>query len=455
MNDYQILGLRDLISLFLYTLLYLINRNRIRKITNNEFHLFEKGLCIWLIGNSSFFLLFYLYYGWGDTFNYYFYGLHLLRYLIDYPSAFLEIYFSDDISQLSLVSYPYYSFMPNVLLMNNHANFFVAKVISIGLIFTLGSYITLSFILTLFSFTGCWLIYTVFRNLYPAISSLLYYSTLLLPNLIFWGNGITKEALYFGGMGFTFFNFYRYFILKQKGGSVIILIISGSYIIYSVKSYVFYCFFPSLLLWILLRYSYQDKRSQKMALLLLFSIILFTLGLSLVFDFNSLISSLAINSILESAQNYGNQVYELSEISDGSSYTLSEFEPSVSGTIGIIPEIISTALFRPYIWEIKKPINLFNALEGLLLMGTLIYLFIKIGIWTIAKIIIKSPNILFCFAFSLIFLTGVGISSLNFGALVRYKLPGEVFFIVGLCIIYHEGCQKLKLNEENNTIYYN
>lgn len=454
MNDYQILGFRDIIALFLYAIIYAVTRKYAKKIIGLEFHLFEKGFIIWLIGNSLFFLLFYLYYGWGDTFNYYVYGLQLLIYIFDYPSVFLEVYLSNEISQLSPLSYSYYSFMPNIELLNNHSNFFVAKVTALGLIFTLGSYLTLSYIFTLFSFIGCWLIYTVFRDLYPTLQRILYYSVLLLPNLIFWGNGISKEALYFCGLGLLFYNFYCFFVLHQRNLFIIFFIFLGCYIIISVKSYIFFCFLPSLFLWVLLRYLNNPQTSKKIRILIIFTFIILLCGFTLLEDLDKYISSFAIDTILENAQAYGNFVYELSEFTEGSSYTLSAFEPTIPGAISIIPEALSTALFRPYLWEIRKPINIFNALEGMALIVIILYLFLKIGILTVLKIILKSPDILFCFTFSFIFLVGVSISSLNFGALVRYKLPGELFFVIGLCIIYYNGYLKPRLNEENNTIYY-
>ncbi|MFN8346793.1 MAG: hypothetical protein U0X91_17465 [Spirosomataceae bacterium] len=454
MDNYQVLGLRDIIGLCLYVLIYTIIRKYIQRIIGSEFNLFERALFAWLIGNILFFLLFYFYYGWGDTFNYYAFGMQLLYFIIDYPSTLFDIYFSSEILQLPFISYSYFSFMPNLGLLSNHANFFVTKIIATGLFFTLGSYLTLSFVFTIASFIGCWLIYSVFRSLYLPLKTYLYYSILYLPNIIFWGNGISKEAIYLSGLGILFYNFYHFFIAQDKNWQRIIYILIGSYIVYSVKSYVFFCFFPTLIFWYFLKFFYNSTYSLNAKVLTFFVMLISISLLSLFVDVNNIAKDFTLNSILENALGYGNLVYDLSETTDGSSYTLSEFEPTLTGVINVIPEALSTALFRPYIWEIKKPINLFNAMEGILLMIIIIYLLIKIGFLNSIKYTLKSPDILFCFLFSFIFLFGVSLSSFNFGALVRYKLPGELFFIIGLCILYYVGYLKPKLNEKNNIIYY-
>jgi hypothetical protein len=47
----------------------------------------------------------------------------------------------------------------------------------------------------------------------------------------------------------------------------------------------------------------------------------------------------------------------------------------------------------------------------------------------------QDPTILFCLVFSLIFAFAVGVSTYNFGTLMRYKIPLMPFYCVGLVLI--------------------
>ena len=64
-----------------------------------------------------------------------------------------------------------------------------------------------------------------------------------------------------------------------------------------------------------------------------------------------------------------------------------------------------------------------------------IYILIKVGVIRTFSIIGSTPIVLFCFIFALTFAFAVGISSYNFGTLVRYKIPLMPFYVAGLYIM--------------------
>jgi len=48
--------------------------------------------------------------------------------------------------------------------------------------------------------------------------------------------------------------------------------------------------------------------------------------------------------------------------------------------------------------------------------------------------------------FAIIFGVVVGISSYNYGALSRYKIPSEMFFVISLTIIYYKAKEEKIIN---------
>jgi len=132
---------------------------------------------------------------------------------------------------------------------------------------------------------------------------------------------------------------------------------------------------------------------------------------------------------------YGATVYSLGDMTD----------LSTLGFIKKIPLALNVTFFRPYIWEARKPVIMLSALESLWFLILTLQTFRKVGILGFFRTIRNDPFILFCFIFAMIFGFAVGLSSYNFGALVRYKIPCMPFY---LCTIYiiknHYGNMKQK-----------
>ena len=101
----------------------------------------------------------------------------------------------------------------------------------------------------------------------------------------------------------------------------------------------------------------------------------------------------------------------------------------------LAPQAVGTALFRPFVWEAHNPVMLLSALEaGFILLFTL-RIFWRTGVVRTFSIIGQHPILVLCFVFALVFAASVGITSSNFGTLVRYKIPMIPFYLGGLYIL--------------------
>jgi hypothetical protein len=122
---------------------------------------------------------------------------------------------------------------------------------------------------------------------------------------------------------------------------------------------------------------------------------------------------------------YGATVYSLGDMTDISTF----------GLLKKIPLAINVTFFRPYIWESKKPVILLSALESLWFLILTLQTFRLVGVFGFFRILRSDPFITFCFIFAMTFGFAVGLSSYNFGALVRYKIPCMPFFLCTMYII--------------------
>lgn len=146
------------------------------------------------------------------------------------------------------------------------------------------------------------------------------------------------------------------------------------------------------------------------------------------------LESFALDNIVETALALS---YNLSKLDAGSSYDLGEIEPTLTGLLKKMPAAINVTLFRPYLWEVNSAVMLFAALESFLIFITSIHILLKVGINKTISSIFNSGDIMFCIIFSIIFGFATGISSNNFGSLVRYKIPTMPIYITGLFIVYY------------------
>jgi hypothetical protein len=118
-------------------------------------------------------------------------------------------------------------------------------------------------------------------------------------------------------------------------------------------------------------------------------------------------------------------------------HDIGEFDESFTSVFKKAPEAIITGLFRPFLWEANNPVMLISGIENFLFLISTLYLGLHIGPFRLVRLITKDPLLFFSFTFALIFAFSVGLSTANYGALVRYRIPALPLFINGLILIFH------------------
>jgi len=109
-------------------------------------------------------LMYQYYYGYGDTYGYFYCGRQIWNALWEAPIAGLELIFKSPEQYSALAR----SYADHVHFSSRDSRF-VAKVIAIISLFTYKSYLSTSLLLSFLSFIGCWKIYRVFQQMYPQL----------------------------------------------------------------------------------------------------------------------------------------------------------------------------------------------------------------------------------------------------------------------------------------------
>ncbi len=403
-----------------------------------------------VIGALAAGLIYYQYYGTGDTIFYF------LR-----TCSLTDIFFSDTGRGLQYIfGDPFASgthtwFLKKVLRAQDTSAYMVVRWATIFSILSGKTYSVIALWFATISFAGSCAMLKTFYEIYPKLSKQLAICILFIPSVIFWGSGLFKDTLSFAFVGFLTWGSYAMFIKRANRGWAGFAIVFSLYFLFVIKTYIVLSFLPSVILWVFFTYRSKIQNQFAKTLALPFVLILSAgIGVALVVSLGSQSDKWSVGQVQKRAQDmqwWHTAVVEIyGEEGGGSYYSLGDEDFSIPGIIRKIPIAINVTLFRPYIWEVSSVVMLMAAVESLFFLLFSLRILLKTGPIKLYSLATANPVITFALIFSLIFAFGVGFTSYNFGALVRYKIPCMPFFLVTLYLLkYHT---ENKIETESNTM---
>ncbi|MGD9327715.1 MAG: hypothetical protein PVH48_02040 [Cyclobacteriaceae bacterium] len=428
------MNLQDLIVtpilLILVYLLAMIIRNRITDGVNRKY--FMPGLTLKIIGAISLGLIYQFYYKGGDTLNYFDRGSkYIWEAFRDSPLKGLQLMFAN--GEYNPETFQYAS---EIIYYNDLPSYFVVRVASFFDLLTFHTYSATAVLFAVFSFSGLWAMYTVFYRMLPKMHLQLAIAIFFIPSVFFWGSGILKDTITLGALGWGIYAFAEIFMFKRNFllGSVILLL--SFFMIYEIKIYILLCLVPALMIWFYLSTLGKIKNLVLKSMILPFTIVLLFIGgyysVKLIGQENHRYNLERLSYTAESTARWLSYV---SEREEGSGYTLGDFDYSPAGIMRKTPAAIWVTLFRPYLWEAKNLVMFLSAIESFLLF---IFTLFAVGrVITKRKIneLISNPIVVFCLVFSITFAFAIGLSTYNFGTLVRYKIPMLPLYMIAMFML--------------------
>jgi len=433
----QYLTIWDLVltPVYLLILVWIAKRHRDKKYPAGHplRNYYLPGLYVKLFG-AIFIALIYQYYydGGGDTFQYYSHSKIINSSLNDSFDVWLKLLFRTP-PEIDPKLYAYTSEMAYYKDAASHT------VNAIGAVFGLlnfTSYIPIALLFAYFSYTGIWAMYTTFTNTYPKLVKPLAIAFLFIPSTFVWGSSMFKDTICMFGLGWLTYTSFRIFIHKDFSAKNLFLIGLSFYLLVIVKVYILLSFVPALSLWILLTYSHRIKSSGLRFIARIFFIVL--LGFSLIYFanlFSKELNRYSLERITQTATDTRAWISYATE-DEGSGYDLGQFNPTLIGMLSKFPAGVAVTLFRPFPWEAKKIIVGLSSVEAVIFLIGTVVVFFRNGFVKFFKRIFTDSTLTFFLAYSLVFAFAVGISSYNFGALSRYKIPCLPFYAALLIVLY-------------------
>jgi hypothetical protein len=392
---------------------------------------FFPALTVKLLGALAVGFVYQFYYGGGDTFNYHTHGSRIIwDTFMEDPEKGMLLFFNDG-TRLQGIYKP----ASQVVFFTDPSSFMVVKIATVFDFFTFSSYSATAVLFALFSFVGMWMFFMTFYDQYPHLHRGLAVASFFIPSVFFWGSGLLKDTVTIGCLGVITYQVYRTFIRRRFSIWSILIFTPAVYLLYAIKFYILLVYIPAVIVWVIFANFNRIHSVVLKALLLPFIMLLgVVMAYFSVLEAGRDNAKYSLDNLSKTAQITAYDIRYWTGREAGSGYSLGQLDGSYESMLRLAPQAINVSLFRPYLWEVKNPLMLLSSLESLALLILVVYLLIRVNI-RIGRELLQ-PNVLFLMIFALTFSFAVGVSTFNFGTLVRYKIPMLPFFGVALILLY-------------------
>ena len=314
--------------------------------------------------------------------------------------------------------------------------YFVIRMAAVFALLSFNTYTVIAVLFAALTFSGMWVMYLTFAKIRPSAYKELATAVFFLPSVFFWGSGLLKDSLCLGALGWLFYSFYRGAIEKKN---IVRCLLTGAVavgVIYAMKIYILLAFVPPALLWV---FNENNRNIRNTTMRWLAKPVFLGVGLVFgLFAFQKLSEADArfnVANIGAQSKLTSEYLVHVSQTEKGSGYNIGEQDGTIGGMVKLAPQAVVVALFRPFLWEARNPVMLLSALEAAYFLWLTVRILWRVGVGKTLSAISSLPVLTLCFVFSLIFAISVGVSSGNFGTLVRYKIPLMPFYLSGLYIL--------------------
>lgn len=427
------MGLKDLIITPFYIVILTLVAYFIRPyVTNRQTRkYFLPALWVRFAGAIALGLIYQFYYGGGDTFNYWEHGSrHIYEAFQGDIQTGFKLLFSSGGQRGYDDTFPYAS---KIWYYKDVHSYFVVRIAAFFDLFTFHTYSATALFFAAFSFSGLWAMYTALQRKYHSSAKRLAIAILFVPSVVFWGSGILKDTIALGALGWMTWSLLRWIELRKKGLVEIMVFAVAFFLIFSIKKYILICYLPMVFVWLFFKYLKRVKRIISKLIVGPMLLVLFAgSGWVVLVQVSNTDRKYSLDNVAEQARitaydiRYG---WGARTGGDGG-YDIGLMDGSWQSLIRLIPAAINVSLFRPYLWEVKNPLMLLNSIESLAVLFLTISMTVKRE--NLKKL--SDPFLIFCLLFSFLFAFAIGVSTFNFGTLIRYKIPLMPFLITAIFI---------------------
>ncbi len=405
-----------------------------RNKNDPRYRYLQPALTIKLVGTLAFCAIYTFYYGGGDTIGYFYSSGVLLNLMKVNPTGFLEVLFGECTPErysyfTTETGYPWYW-------MDNAAFAVVRLTVPIRML-GMGSFLASSVVLSCFVFSAMWRLYIIVTDLYNRSNVTIAIAVLMIPSVTFWAGGILKDSYTLLALCVFVAALMEIYMNRRVRVFNIVAIVLSVFILMIVKVYILLALMPAVLL--LLVYK-RIRRIRNLLLRFVATPLVLGIGVGLAYGAWTLLGAFdpnytEVDQLVVSA--HEKHVDLKQAYYGGNSFDIGDYEPTVGGALSKFPQAVTAGLFRPFLWESRNIVMVISGLENLILLLMVLYvlLFRKRRLFASFG---QQPFQVFCLTFAVVLAFVIGISTSNFGSLVRFKIPLLPFMVMFLVNLFEE-----------------
>jgi hypothetical protein len=375
-----------------------------------------KMVCGVLLG-----LLYYMYYGEGDTIVYHKVSTAAADIFREQGlGQYMRYLFLDEVQNERLSAYREEHYM---------GAWNVIKLFSLPNLLAGRHYYLVVLYLALFSFSGMWYLTQQLIKRYPHAVASAVLAFLFLPSVVFWSSGLLKESLLMGGVGyFMGATVALSFAPKKNLLPLVLLLISSLLLIWFVKYFIAAALGALVIVGVLIAKTFSSAYLSRFGLPakvgLIVGILVLVFWLTSTLNYNLQFNILP-EVVVDNYQTY------LAMSLDKPHVEFSELQPSYLSLLLYAPLAFLWILFRPFPWESTSTIHLIAATENLFLL--------LLTLWSLYSLYRQKYArfdwfITSMWIFSLLLGVLLTYSMPNLGTLNRYRVVFLPFYVYLLCL---------------------
>ena len=254
----------------------------------------------------------------------------------------------------------------------------------------------------------CWL-YSMLKNISPERESLYYLLIFWFAPVVFWLSGLRADGFIFLSLMIILREFPGF--LKSTNWLSLVIILLAFGFIFILRPQVAMVIFPGLIAW----WIAEKKAARPFQVFLILytsAILLFFISLFLPEPFNP-------SGIFKAKQAAFLSL-------EGTSFYLPPLTDPVSW-VNLLPYAIQNSFLRPFIWEARGILQIMASLESMLIIILTVLLFRN---YKLIPGILNQNFYCFLLFFSIMLYISIGYMVPFPGAIVRYRIIGELFLLV-------------------------
>lgn len=399
-----------------------------------EFKFYLFGLYAKIMGGLAFTMIYMYHYKSGDVFSYFATAKVLANLAIQNPYNYIVALVSDNSRENYYSLFSPSSGYPINYIYADDRTYLLTKIVSPLALIAFHSFVITTALVSVIAYDAVWKLYRTLVGYYPSIKGKLAFAVLFFPSALFWGSGIVKDTFTFSGLCYYIYGMNRLFFVKDFGFRSAYYVVLGSLLMIMLKPYVFMMLFPASLFWIFYNRIQRIKSGLIRIFLLPFiGVALVAITFAVMNRMADKLGKFSLDRALDTIV-IGQQDMKRSEQYGTNYFDLGDAAVSWEGVFSKFPQAVFAGLFRPTALEANNATMLLSALENAFLIFMVFRILMRGRVIHLMRLVLKNPLLQMMFVFSILYAFMVAITTPNFGAMVRFKIPLLPLFVSGMYI---------------------